>query len=142
LNISETLLAYSVEGLLTDAEANAVLDMIDHQTAGLPADRMIPGRNGRSIHTIEGFSVEQTVAVYEPRGRRELETVPGPVSEVMERAVQRRWVDIRRAMPSARRLAPWIYVEYGPDQYITPHIDDAWNEDLPAPPRWRGSASS
>lgn len=138
MNISETLLTYSVEGLLTNAEADAVLEMIDQETAGLPADRLVPGRNGRSVHAIEGFTVEQTVAVYEPRGRLELETLPDRVSEVMERGVSRRWTDLRRAMPSARRIGPWIYLEYGTDQYVTPHIDYTSNEDLPSHPKVAG----
>ncbi len=138
MNVSETLLAYSVEGLLGDTEADAVLDLLGRHIAALPPERMIPGLNGRSIHTIEGFDVEQTVAVYEPRGRVEMDTVPDGVSEMMERAMHGRWDDLRRALPSARRIAPWIYVEYGPDQYVTPHIDYAWNEEDPGHPKVAG----
>ena len=138
MNIAETLLAYSVEGLLTDTESDAVLDLLDRHTAALPPRAMCPGLNGRSIHTVEGLDVEQTVAVYEPRGRLEMDTVPDGVSEVMERAMLGRWDDLRRALPSACRIAPWIYVEYGPDQHVTPHVDYAWNEEDPGHPKVAG----
>ncbi|MGH8974902.1 MAG: hypothetical protein ACRD0C_17080 [Acidimicrobiia bacterium] len=138
MNISETLLAYSVEEFLTDAETASVLEMLDRHTAPLPVRAMTPGHNGRSIHSLDGFSVEETVEIYEPRGRLELDAVADDVSEVMDRAVHRRWDDLRRALPSARRVDPWIYLEYGPEQYVTPHIDYAWNEDFPDHPKVAG----
>ncbi|HET9771787.1 MAG TPA: hypothetical protein VFS16_12925, partial [Acidimicrobiia bacterium] len=138
MNLSETLLASSLEDFLSDEEAVFLLDVLDSHIASLSPDSLIPGRNGRSIHSIDGLEVHQTVAVYEPAGRVEVEVVPAAVDAVMGQAMARRWADVQRAFPSARQLDPWIYVEYGPGQYVTPHVDYAHNDDAPRRPKVAG----
>lgn len=134
----ETLMPYSLEGFLRPDEVAAVCREMDGVKERLAADSLVAGVNGRSVHSIRGLGVVETVAVYEPEGRVEVTELPGSVHEVLETAFERRLPDIRRAYGSVRRSDCWMYVEYGPDQFITPHIDYPHNESRPERPKVTG----
>jgi hypothetical protein len=133
--ITETLAIYSVEGILIGDESEDVVRAIEDYKSRVPGVAVVAGRRGSSVHSIAGFDVEETVAIYEPHGRIEIDAVPDAAVEILNAAVTRRLADIRRALPSVRRVEDWIYVEYGPGQFITPHADYAKNEDDPNHPK-------
>ena len=125
---SESLLCYSIENFLSDQEINLVIASMDAQKAAAPTEFGDIRELGRSVHSLEGFSREETVALYEPNGRIEVDKVADGATEILNHAVRRSFNDICRAFPSVKDFDPWIYVEYGAGQYITPHIDQANND--------------
>lgn len=64
-----------------------------------------------------------TMAAYEPHGRVEITPLPATAEKILADAVDRALPAVRRVFPSARRGEAWTYLEYGPDQHITAHID-------------------
>lgn len=131
--LHDSLKIGSVEGLLGAAE-------IDHLAARISAELgdgarySVTGRT-RSVHSVEGQGLERVKEVYEPRGRVEYDELPADITELLDAAVARRMPDLRRIFPSARRSMDWLYVEYGPGQFVTPHVDYPHNEIAPDRPK-------
>src|SRR5262249_54153976 len=119
---SESLLPYSVEEFITDDERRYLLAEMEKVKAAAPPGSLDAGVSGRSVHSLQGKTVKETVALFEPKGRLEVEA-PRSVCEVLNDAFARRIEDIRRAYPSATWVNAWGYVEYSPGQHITPHAD-------------------
>jgi hypothetical protein len=134
----ETFACHSIENLLDAGELTAVRGAMQRALSAASPEQTEVGVRSRSVHSIDGLTPRQAAAVFEPHGRIEYEDVPDEVARTLGQAVQRRWADIVRVYPSARALDPWIYVEYGTDQYITPHIDEYHNDSRPAHPKVAG----
>ena len=125
MSVSETMMPYSLEGFLTDAEVERVVRSIeDYKRAANPA-RLAAGATGYTIHNSENLDVAEIVAVYEPAGRLDVnwQELPRDIVEIVEAAFYRRIEDVRRAFPTAYGPYGYTYVEYGPGQYFTAHID-------------------
>ncbi|QFQ99289.1 hypothetical protein F9278_27615 [Streptomyces phaeolivaceus] len=122
IHIAETVTVGSVEGFL-DADERARLATV---MSGFLADKgpahFDTGRT-TSIHEIPGHSTEQAMAVYEPAGRVEVRQIPGEAEELLQHAFDRARPALSRVMPSITTCRPWTYVEYGPGQHITGHLD-------------------
>jgi hypothetical protein len=63
------------------------------------------------------------MAVYEPSGRVEVAQIPAEAEKLLQGAFQRARPALSRVMPSGTACRPWTYVEYGPGQHITSHLD-------------------
>jgi hypothetical protein len=121
---TESLLPYSIENFISGDDADRILALVDRYARDHP-DRMTAVATGRSVHVADARSIEETVAMYEPAGRVEIagDDLPHGIAEIIERAYFAHIEDVRRAYPSASWLHGFAYVEYGPGQYFTPHID-------------------
>ena len=122
IHIAETVTVGSVEGFLYDderAELTTVMSgfLADEGPAHFDAGRTF------SIHEIPGHSPEQAMAVYEPAGRVEVPRIPGEAEKLLQHAFDRARPALSRVMPSITTCRPWTYVEYGPGQHITGHLD-------------------
>lgn len=122
-DLPETLAIASVEQFLTRHEREAILTHIRTWCASLPPDRTSQQQRSRSVHSVPGLSLPEVMRVYEPEGRLELDEVPAEVERLLASAAARALPALRRVYPSARTIGDWIYLEYGPGQFITPHID-------------------
>ncbi len=124
MTLNEFLLPYSIENFLTEQEANRILGLIDQYKLAHPA-RLAAGVTGASVHLSDAVGIEELVAIYEPKGRIEINTadLPGEAIDIMETAYFRHIENIRRAYPSATWPYGFAYVEYGPGQFFTPHAD-------------------
>lgn len=122
----ETLLPFSIENFLSEDEVGRILDLMDAYKSANP-ERLQAGAKGLSVHRDPALSIEEIVAHFEPRGRLDINTVdlPAEVIDIAESAYYRRIEDIRRHYPSALGPGGLTYVEYGPGQYFTAHIDGA-----------------
>ncbi|WP_149829061.1 hypothetical protein [Streptomyces tailanensis] len=122
IHIAETVTVGSVEGFL-DADERARLATV---MSGFLAEQG-PAQFGSgritSIHEIPGHSPEQAMAVYEPAGRVEVRQIPGEAEKLLQHAFDRARPALSRVMPSITTCRPWTYVEYGPGQHITGHLD-------------------
>jgi hypothetical protein len=76
-----------------------------------------------SIHEIPGLATAQAMAVYEPAGRIEITTLPTDAEALLQHAVERVRPRFELMLPSFTACRPWVYVEYGPGQHITSHVD-------------------
>lgn len=125
MSLVETLMPYSVEGFLSPAELDRVVELMDAYKASVKATRLQAGATGFSIHKSTNKSVEEVVAAFEPAGRLEVNwgDIPREAIDIVETAFFRRIEDIRRAYPSAYGPYGFTYVEYGPGQYFTAHVD-------------------
>jgi len=139
---AESLMVGSIEGLLSGAERTEILALMQAHMRGRASEAWKAGANERSIHSIPGASVGQTVSVYEPAGRVEIQKLPEAVTDIVSRAVRRRWTDIQRLAPSVDAVDDWVYLEYGVGQHVTPHVDYPLNEDRPAQPKVLGISVS
>ncbi|MEU7997626.1 hypothetical protein AB0B83_20130 [Micromonospora sp. NPDC049060] len=130
LTTAESLLVHSVEQFLTSAECRAVCDAVDRhfEAEGRSA---FENERTRSVHAVEGMSTQEVMELYEPAGRLELCPLPEAAATVLEEAAERALPHLCSLFPSGRRLTSWIYLEYGPGQYITPHIDMPFDENFP-----------
>ena len=135
MHIAESLLVASVEAIISPDEAKSVLRLADDLIASAPAGTFEAGAGGRSIHCIESVGVQETVAVYEPRGRIEIDSLPRSMTAIVDNAVWRSRAEIKRLLPSFREIDDWVYVEYGVGQYVSPHVDYARNLEKPAHPK-------
>lgn len=129
-SLFETSMIHSVEDFLLQEELFIIRSEITSALAGQISKYDVRNRN-RSVHELPDLSREEVVKVYEPNGRIELDEVPDIVREIVSNAVQRRLPDICRAFPSVTYSQDWFYVEYGPSQYITPHVDYPIDDDCP-----------
>lgn len=122
IHIAETLAVHSVEGFLTTEEIHELRTAMGNL---LTRDGTDPYDTHRSatMHAIPGHTPAQAMAVYEPAGRVEITDLPGEVVTILCEATERAMPAIRRVMPSITTSRPWTYIEYGPDQHITAHVD-------------------
>ncbi|MGW3498597.1 2OG-Fe(II) oxygenase [Streptomyces sp. NPDC001020] len=122
IHIAETLAVGSVEHFLTDEELQALLAITDEALAGDGARRFDTER-ATTLHSIPGRTEQQAMAVYEPAGRLEIHPSPPAAEQILAAAVERALPALHRALPSLTSCREWMYVEYGPGQHITPHVD-------------------
>lgn len=127
----QTLLSYSIEDFLTNDEIVNILNQIDLFMKNNNNDSFSAGKNGKSVHSIDGYDVEDVVNFFEPNGRIEIANVPVEVEEILNNAYSRNEKSINNAYPSADKPDCWIYLEYNNNQFITPHVDYPDNEDRP-----------
>ncbi|MFD4371863.1 hypothetical protein [Streptomyces sp. NPDC058486] len=122
IHIAETVTTGSVEGFLTRAERDQLGSLIrtflTEERRGHFGEKRIS-----SIHEIPGHSAEQAMAVYEPAGRVEIANIPEQAEKLLQDAFDRARPALSRVMPSITTCRPWTYVEYGPEQHITSHLD-------------------
>lgn len=132
---AETLIVSSVEQLLTIEESDFVVSRLTALIQSAPPQTFEAARGERSIHGIDGLSTAEVVSVYEPNGRLEVPSVPPEVTALVNRAIERRLIDIQRLVPSVRSIDEWTYVEYRTGEYVSPHVDYAENNDCPDRPK-------
>jgi hypothetical protein len=126
----ETRLIHSVESLLTWRQAADIVRSTRAALAGRETEFEV-GSRGRSVHEIEGVPLATVTDTYEPCGRIEYDELGRDVTGLLDEAVRRRLDDIRIAFPSVTRASGWFYVEYGPGQFVTPHVDYPVDDDFP-----------
>jgi hypothetical protein len=122
IHIAETVCAGSIEGFLSPAEIEQLAAIMAEHLAGDSRSVYGVGRK-TSIHEIPGHTAAQAMDVYEPAGRIELTAIPGTAERILAGAFGRARTAIARIMPSITACRPWTYVEYGPGQHITAHLD-------------------
>ncbi|MFF8618210.1 hypothetical protein [Streptomyces sp. NPDC015350] len=122
IHIAETVTIGSVEGFLTPGERDQLAALM---RAFLTTERRshFGEQRNSSIHEIPGHTPEQAMAVYEPAGRVEIPKIPEPAEQLLQDAFDRARPALSRVMPSITTCRPWTYVEYGPGQHITSHLD-------------------
>lgn len=122
IHIAETVAVGSVEEFLdTDERTRLATIMADFFTAGTPSD--FGDARTTSIHEIPGHTAEEAMGVYEPAGRVEVPHIPDEAEKLLQHAFDRARPALARVMPSITTCRPWTYVEYGPGQHITGHLD-------------------
>ncbi|PVD04481.1 2OG-Fe(II) oxygenase [Streptomyces sp. CS014] len=122
IHLAETTGIGSIEGFLTPEEIHTLTTaMTEHITTGTRL-RHGTGRTD-TIHEIPGHTPAQAMAVYEPAGRIEIPRLPEAAELVLQNAFDRALPQLARIMPSITACRPWTYIEYGPGQHITPHLD-------------------
>lgn len=131
IHIAETIAIQSIEQFLAADEVDIVRTAMAEITA---AQGVAPFDTDRqnTMHAIPGLDSTEVMAVYEPNGRLEITDLPEAVTVTLEAALKRAMPAINRIMPSITRCHPWVYVEYRPGQFITPHVDNI----APEPSAW------
>lgn len=129
--LGETLAVGSIERFLTrddDRQLTAVMDdyLATADRAAFEHDRT------SSIHEIPGHSPRLAMSIYEPAGRLEIPDIPSAAEKVLQDAFDRARPTLARTLPSVTSCRPWTYIEYGPGQHITPHLDGI----APDPRQW------
>ncbi|MFI9644645.1 hypothetical protein ACIG87_32155 [Micromonospora sp. NPDC051925] len=122
IHIAETVAVGSVEEFV-DAEERDRLAAMMNDFLTDEARLRFGAKRATSIHEIPGHSNEQAMAVYEPAGRIEVPIIPDRAEALLQRAFDRARPALSRVMPSITACRPWTYVEYGPGQHITGHLD-------------------
>jgi hypothetical protein len=122
IHIAETVGFGSVENFIDATEQAHLATVMNNFLAA--QERVRCGDQRRtSIHEIPGHTTEQAMAVYEPAGRIEVPHIPEEAEELLQRGFDRARPALARIMPSITTCRPWTYVEYGPGQHITSHLD-------------------
>ncbi|WP_116211580.1 hypothetical protein [Streptomyces olivoreticuli] len=132
IHIAETVTVGSVEGFLGTEELAQITSVMDGFLTEKARARFGEERT-TSIHEIPGHSHDQAMVVYEPAGRVEMPKVPAEVEQVLQHAFDRARPALSRVMPSITACRPWTYVEYGPGQHITSHLDSIAPDPLAWP---------
>jgi predicted 2-oxoglutarate/Fe(II)-dependent dioxygenase YbiX len=127
---TETLLVHSVEGFLTATECATICDVVDASLVELGRSTFAEERT-TSVHAVDGMSTAEVMRHYEPSGRLELHPLPEKAQTVVDTAAERAMPHLASLFPSARRIGSWIYLEYQPGQFITPHIDLPFDDTDP-----------
>jgi hypothetical protein len=122
IHIAETVAVGSVEGFLGEDDRARLTTVMSASLTDQDSARFGAGRT-TSIHEIPGHSHEQAMAVYEPAGRVEVPQIPAEAEKLLQDAFDRARPALSRVMPSITTCRPWTYVEYGPGQHITGHLD-------------------
>ncbi|MFE2728832.1 hypothetical protein [Kitasatospora sp. NPDC059327] len=122
IHIAETVGVGSVEHFLAPAERTFLADLMA-DILGADGGARFGDQRRTSIHEIPGHTHEQAMAVYEPAGRIEIGTIPDDAEKLLQTAFDRARPALSRVMPSITTCRPWTYVEYGPGQHITAHLD-------------------
>lgn len=126
IGLNETLTVGSIEEFLTTSEIATLEDLMDRflrRTHGGDIRSTYDQRRTTSIHEIPGHDTDVAMAIYEPAGRVEITDIPANAETVLQQAFTRSQRALRRVLPSVSSCRPWTYVEYGPGQHITPHLD-------------------
>ncbi|GAA2837040.1 hypothetical protein RMN57_12630 [Kitasatospora sp. CM 4170] len=122
IHIAETVGFGSVENFIDLAEQSHLTALMNDFLAA--RDRACFGSDRHvSIHEIPDHTAEQVMAVYEPAGRIEVPHIPDEAEVALQHAFERARPVLARVMPSITACRPWTYVEYGPGQHITSHLD-------------------
>ncbi|MFG3112900.1 hypothetical protein ACGF4C_00710 [Streptomyces sp. NPDC048197] len=122
IHIAETVAVGSIEGFLGSEEQTRLATAMNNFLSREARARFGEDRT-TSIHEIPGHSHEQAMTVYEPAGRVEIPEIPAEAEQVLQHAFDRARPALSRVMPSITACRPWTYVEYGPGQHITGHLD-------------------
>ncbi|WP_236241542.1 2OG-Fe(II) oxygenase [Streptomyces sp. CC228A] len=122
IHIAETLSIRTVEGFLKPDETERLSLIMDDALGSPGRDRYGTDRR-TTIHEIPGHSPAEAQDVYEPAGRIEMTDIPYEASVLLDQALKLHMAAITRTLPSVTGHRPWIYLEYGAGQYITPHAD-------------------
>lgn len=122
IHTAETLGVGSVEEFVTTGEIVELLSIMDTMLGESGEDRFDQQRT-QSIHEIPGRTPAEAMAFYEPVGRIEIPKIPDAAEAMLQQAFTRALVPVKRFMPSISTCRPWTYVEYGPGQHITAHVD-------------------
>ncbi|MCM6774506.1 2OG-Fe(II) oxygenase [Nocardia sp. CDC159] len=131
IGLGETLALGSIEGFLDHTETHELTTVMEQHLTGI--DRAeTEHRRATSIHEIPGRTPRETMSIYEPAGRLEIADIPTAAEKILQIAFDRARPTIARLLPSVTSCRPWTYVEYGPGQHITPHLDGI----APDPRRW------
>lgn len=131
IHIAETLAVGSIEGFLTPDEVHELTAVMGTAVAA-DGIRQFDTERTATLHTIPGHTHQQAMSVYEPAGRLEIHPPPRAAATILAAAVERAMPALRRALPALTACREWMYVEYGPGQHITPHIDGV----APDPSAW------
>lgn len=122
IHLAETLAIHSIEGFLGPREVKD-LDIAMTNLLAREGARRYDADRAATMHEVPGLSAQQAMTVYEPRGRIEVTELPDEVTAVLDAAMRAALPAIIRVIPSITTWRPWTYVEYGPGQHITPHVD-------------------
>jgi hypothetical protein len=122
IQLAETLAVGSIESFLSPAETADLLAVMDVFLTDRDS-AVFGSRRGASIHEIPGHTIAQAMAVYEPAGRVEITTIPEEAELILQTAFSRAQHALVKIVPSVSCCRPWTYVEYGPGQHITAHLD-------------------
>jgi hypothetical protein len=122
IHLAETLAVGSIEGFLTPPEITQLDTLMAEHLLVASGDRFGAGRT-ESIHEIPGHTTAEVMAFYEPAGRIEVRDLPADAEALLQAAFERAREPLSRALPSVTLCRPWTYVEYGPGQHITAHLD-------------------
>lgn len=132
IGLNETLAVGSIEEFLSAHEL-AELETIMDRFAGQDHVRAVHDQlRTDSIHEIPGQSAAVAMSTYEPNGRVEITGIPSEAESLLQAAFDRARPRISRTLPSVTSCRPWTYVEYGPRQHITAHLDGI----APDPTSW------
>lgn len=126
IGLNETLTVGSIEEFLTARELATLEELMEEflrDTAGGDIRSAYDQRRTNSIHEIPGHDTAAAMATYEPAGRVEITDIPADAESILQQAFSRSQHTLERMLPSVSSCRPWTYVEYGPGQHITPHLD-------------------
>lgn len=132
IHIAETLSIRTVESFLKPKEIDRLNDVMDGALGSFGRDRYGAGRH-TTIHEIPGRSPSEAQDVYEPAGRIEMTDIPYEATTLLDQALKLHMAAVTRTLPSVTGHRPWIYLEYGASQYITPHADGIAPDPLTRP---------
>jgi len=121
LTTTETLVSFSMEGFLTQADRHRILSRMSQLGIEQP-ELFAPGR-ASAMHSVPGLTAEEVTDVYEPHGRVEITTLPAEVVEILDDAAGHSLPVLRRPFPAVDCWGSWTYLEYHIGQCITPHAD-------------------
>ncbi|MFD4943565.1 2OG-Fe(II) oxygenase [Streptomyces sp. NPDC058409] len=122
IHIAETLTVSSIENFLTPDEVHTLTEVMN-DVLGDDGIRRFDTERATTLHSIPGHTTQQAMAVYEPVGRLEIHPPPEAAEKILAEAVERALPALRRVLPAFTACREWMYVEYGPGQHITPHVD-------------------
>jgi hypothetical protein len=122
IHLAETLAIGSIEDFLGADEITLLRKIMDAHIAKTGKEHFARAR-ADTIHEIPGHTPAQAMAVYEPVGRLEVRDIPAEAEQILQGAFDRSRPALLRALPSVTVCRPWTYVEYGPGQHITSHLD-------------------
>lgn len=122
IHTAETLGVGSIEQFVTADEVVELLHIMAPVLIETGAEKFGETRT-ESIHEIPGRTATEAMDFYEPAGRIEIPAIPADAEQILQNAFKRAHGGVKRLMPSITACRPWTYVEYGPGQYITPHLD-------------------
>jgi hypothetical protein len=84
---------------------------------------VVGGRREASVHEIPDHTSREAAAVYEPNGRIECTELPSEVQAILQEIFAKNLPSMQYAYPDAVRNNGWFYAEYGPSQFVNPHVD-------------------
>ncbi|MGH8929907.1 MAG: hypothetical protein ACRDZO_04540 [Egibacteraceae bacterium] len=122
IHLAETLAVGSIENFLSTGDMAQLTQIMDSFLAQGDLARFGEKR-AASIHEIPGHTPAQAMAVYEPAGRLEVPAIPDEAEQLLQRSFDLARPALARLLPSVTACRPWTYVEYGPRQHITSHLD-------------------